>query len=52
MAGRGGWFNRGLSRVTLNYMRESLTVCGRTFRVGELELMRHIAREFPGLGMT
>lgn len=33
-------------------MPESLTFCGRTFRTSELELMRQIAREFSGLGMT
>jgi uncharacterized protein DUF4338 len=33
-------------------MPESLTFCGRTFRAGELELMRQIAREFSGLGVT
>jgi hypothetical protein len=33
-------------------MLESLTFCGRTFPRGELELMRQIAREFSGLGVT
>lgn len=33
-------------------MPESLTFCGRTFAVGELELMRQIAVEFPALGVT
>ncbi len=33
-------------------MPESLTFCGRTFPGGELELMRQIAREFSGLGVT
>jgi len=33
-------------------MIESLTFCGRTFRCSELELMRQIAREFSGLGVT
>jgi hypothetical protein len=33
-------------------MPESLTFCGRTFHGGELELMRQIAREFSGLGVT
>src|SRR5215467_4226456 len=33
-------------------MPESLTFCGRTFRTGELELMRQIAREFSALGVT
>jgi uncharacterized protein DUF4338 len=33
-------------------MYESLTFCRRTFRAGELELMRQIARECSGLGVT
>ena len=33
-------------------MPESLTFCGRTFRAGELELMRQTAREFSALGVT
>ena len=33
-------------------MPESVTFCGRTFGLSELELMRQIAREFPGLGVT
>ena len=33
-------------------MPESVTFCGRTFQAGELELMRQIAREFSGLGVT
>jgi hypothetical protein len=33
-------------------MPESLTFCGRTFQRSELELMRQIAREFSGLGVT
>src|SRR5437764_14820777 len=33
-------------------MPESLTFCGRTFGASELELMRQIAREFSGLGVT
>ena len=33
-------------------MPESLTFCGRTFRAGELELMRQIALEFSALGVT
>ena len=33
-------------------MPESLTFCGRTFGPNELELMRQIAREFSGLGVT
>ena len=33
-------------------MPESLTFCGRTFRSGELELMRQTAREFSALGVT
>jgi hypothetical protein len=33
-------------------MPESLTFCGRTFRTGELELMRQIALEFSALGVT
>jgi hypothetical protein len=33
-------------------MPESVTFCGRTFRAGELELMRQIAGEFFGLGVT
>jgi Domain of unknown function (DUF4338) len=33
-------------------MPESLTFCGRTFRVGEVELMRQIALEFSALGVT
>jgi hypothetical protein len=33
-------------------MLESLTFCGRTFRAGELELMRQTAREFSALGVT
>lgn len=31
---------------------EPLSFCGRTFRTNELELMRQIAREFSGLGVT
>jgi hypothetical protein len=33
-------------------MPESLTFCGRTFVSSELDLMRHIARDFSGLGVT
>ena len=33
-------------------MPESLTFCGRTFRTGELELIRQTAREFSALGVT
>jgi hypothetical protein len=33
-------------------MPESLTFCGRTFRTGELELMRQTAQEFSALGVT
>lgn len=33
-------------------MPESLTFCGRTFRPSELGLMRQLAREFSGLGVT
>lgn len=33
-------------------MSEPLTFCGRTFCTGELELMRQIARDFSGLGVT
>ena len=33
-------------------MPESLTFCGRTFDVGELELMRQTARDFSALGVT
>ena len=33
-------------------MPESLTFCGRTFRAGELELMRQTAGEFSALGIT
>jgi hypothetical protein len=33
-------------------MPESLTFCGRTFRAGELELMRQTAGEFSALGVT
>jgi hypothetical protein len=33
-------------------MPESLTFCGRTFRSGELELMRQTALEFSALGVT
>jgi hypothetical protein len=33
-------------------MPEPLTFCGRTFGASELELMRQIAREFCGLGVT
>jgi Domain of unknown function (DUF4338) len=33
-------------------MPESLTFCGRTFRTGELELMRQTTRDFSGLGVT
>ena len=33
-------------------MPESLTFCGRMFRSGELELMRHTALEFSALGVT
>jgi hypothetical protein len=32
-------------------MPESLTFCGRTFRAGELELMRQITLEFSALGV-
>src|SRR5436305_3939534 len=33
-------------------MPEPLTFCGRTFGASELDLMRQIAREFCGLGVT
>ena len=33
-------------------MPESLTFCGRTFGPSELDLMRQIARDFSGLGVT
>jgi len=33
-------------------MRESVTFCGRTFRGDELVLMRQVARECAGLGVT
>jgi hypothetical protein len=33
-------------------MPESLTFCGRTFGASELDLMRQIARDFSGLGVT
>lgn len=33
-------------------MPESLTFCERTFRSDELELMRQMARDFSGLGVT
>jgi hypothetical protein len=33
-------------------MPESITFCGRTFRAGELELMRQTAGEFSVLGVT
>lgn len=33
-------------------MPESLTFCGRTFGPSELDLMRQVAREFSGLGVT
>jgi hypothetical protein len=33
-------------------MPESVTFCGRTFVPSELDLMRHIARDFSGLGVT
>jgi hypothetical protein len=33
-------------------MPESLTFCGRMFRRGELELMRHTALEFSAVGVT
>ena len=33
-------------------MPESLKFCGRTFRTGELELMRQTVREFSALGVT
>jgi Domain of unknown function (DUF4338) len=33
-------------------MPQPLTFCGRTFGASELELMRQIAREFCGLGVT
>jgi len=33
-------------------MPESLTFCGRTFHVGELQLMRQITLEFSALGVT
>ena len=33
-------------------MPESLTFCGRTFGPSELDLMRQLAREFSGLGVT
>ena len=43
---------RGLGRAIPDCMPESLTFCGRTFRAGELELMRQIAQEFSALGVT
>src|SRR5216684_7027124 len=43
---------RGLSRAIFDCMFESLTFCGRTFRTGELELMRQTALEFSALGVT
>ena len=33
-------------------MSEPLTFCGRTFSSSELDLMRQLAREFSGLGVT
>ena len=33
-------------------MAESFTFCGRTFASHELELMRQIAAQFSGLGVT
>jgi len=33
-------------------MPQSLTFCGRTFSPSELDLMRQIARQFSGLGVT
>jgi Domain of unknown function (DUF4338) len=33
-------------------MPESLNFCGRTFRTGELELMRQTVRDFSALGVT
>jgi len=33
-------------------MPKFLTFCGRTFGPGDLESMRQVAREFPGLGVT
>jgi hypothetical protein len=33
-------------------MPESLSFCGRTFSPSELDLMRQLAREFSGLGVT
>jgi hypothetical protein len=33
-------------------MSQSLTFCGRTFSPSELDLMRQIARQFSGLGVT
>src|SRR5436190_6417328 len=33
-------------------MPESLSFCGRTFGPRELDLMRQLAREFSGLGVT
>ena len=33
-------------------MTESLTFCGRTFGLSELDLMRQVAREFSALGVT
>ena len=33
-------------------MPESLTFCGRTFSPSELELMRQLAQDFSGLGVT
>lgn len=39
-------------RAIADCMPESITFCGRTFRAGELELMRQIALEFSALGVT
>jgi Domain of unknown function (DUF4338) len=38
--------------AALNLMPESLTFCGRTFAVDELELMQRTAAEFSALGVT
>src|SRR6185503_11014653 len=42
----------GLTAPLCQRMPQSLTFCGRTFSPSELDLMRQIARQFSGLGVT
>ena len=41
-----------MDRAIPDRMPESLTFCGRSFGSSELHLMRQIAHEFSGLGVT